>query len=260
MKKSIGEIVEKLERERISRNSRLFENTTQNKITLPKITQSGKGIFVCKGIWFSEVEKFLGGVLSWTDLESLRAGIESSSNIGDKWIITEQTQLPIGSSLFERHTGEIAEFVGPGNGVEGSSWNFTQLKSGTLVSFDGMDAPWYIIVDEVETTNFSSNGGTGKIAIPYIDIDIVGSPPDIVRIFNNGYSGVKTNRSKFADRCRSFQLLYTEDYSEYKALPTIYQESIYINLDITTTGLFPPEAIGFGVRWLRGGEQFDRTY
>lgn len=31
-----------------------------------------------------------------------------------------------------------------------------------------------------------------------------------------------------------------------------------LNSEISTTGLFPPEAVGFGIRWLRGGEQFDR--
>lgn len=258
MKKSIGEVLEKIERERISRIQRVLESNS-NRIPQYMVVKSGGGI-PCKGIWFAPVYKFLGGVLSGTDLESLRTGIESTANIGDKWIIVEQTQLPVGLDIFQRHTGEIAEFVGAGNGVEGSSWNFIQLKSGTLVSFDGTDTPWYIIVDEVETTNFSSNGGTGKIAIPYIDIDIIGNPPDIVKFFKDGQSGIKTNRSRYIDKCRFFQLLYTEDFIEYKSLPTIYQESRYLNSEIATTGLFPPEAVGFGVRWLRGGEQFDRTY
>lgn len=157
MKKSIGEVLEKIERERASRIQKILESNS-NRISQSMVVKSGGGI-PCKGIWFTQIYKFLGG-----------------------------------------------------------------------------------------------------IAISYIDIDIIGNPPDIVKIFTVGYSGVKTNRSRYTDKCRSFQLLYTEDFIEYKALPTIYQESRYLNSEIVTTGLFPPEAIGFGVRWLRGGEQFDRTF
>ena len=251
MKKSIGEVLEKIERERISRIQRVLESNS-NRIPQYMVVKSGGGI-PCKGIWFAPVYKFLGGVLLGDDLESLRIGLESTANIGDKWIITEQTQLPVGSDIFQRHTGEIAEFVGSGNGEEGSSWNFITFKPGSLISFDDTDTAWHIIVEEVGSTNFSSNGGTGRIAIPYIDIDIIGSPPDIVKLFTNGQSGIKTNRSRYIDKCRFFQLIYTEDFIEYKALPTIYQESRYLNSEISTTGLFPPEAVGFGIRWLRGG-------
>lgn len=254
MKKSIGEVLEKIERERISRIQRVLESNS-NRLSQHMIVKSGGGV-PCKGIWFAPIYKFSGGILLGTDLESLRTGIEATANIGDKWLITEQTQLPVGTDIFQRHTGQIAEFVGSGNGEEGSSWNFITFKSGSLISFDGTDTPWYIIVEEVGSTNFPS----GKIAIPYIDVDITGNPPDIVKLFTDGYSGVKTNRSKYTDKCRSFQLLYTEDFIEYTSLPTIYQESRYLNSEIITTGLFPPEAIGFGVRWLRGGEQFDRTF
>lgn len=220
----------------------------------------------CAGVpvWPSTVKSFLGGYAYAADLEELRVSIESagSTNVGDLWIIAEQTVQPIGTGLFQRHTGEVAEFVGLGNGVEGSAWNFQSFPSGSLISMNGDSAGWVIIVDEVGTTYYSSNGGTGKIPIPYIDVNYDDIVPNSISLHTQGTGGIQTNRVDFLDPCRRMQLLWSEDFVIYQQVEpqVLYTEAQLLD-GIVTTGLFPVEAVAAGVRWLRGGAlQYDRTF
>lgn len=194
-----------------------------------------------------------------------RSYVESnfSLQIGDRLLILGHVTTTPGNDIWEIHTGDIAVYVGPGAGEGGFDWDYISLEPGTRVTSDfNIVSGGYIICNETNTTVYTDNGGTGKMAVEDTDLfyssGLIGSPP--YKLFDYDYfTGLTVDRSLYIDNCRGFQFEYSEDNVTWITLDTIYPESLAIT-GLSELPTWPIEAVYVRTKWFRGSPDNIQSY
>jgi hypothetical protein len=135
-------------------------------------------------------------------------------SLGDTVLIRDHNTITPGSDIWEIHTGDVAEYVGAGNGESGSAWDFTTPAVGTVHKSLEDDTYW-IRGFELTTTIYSDNGGTGALCVDYFYPPQVpgGAPPENLAIDPQSYeTSVRvTFYGATADQCRTGILEFSGD-------------------------------------------------
>lgn len=194
-----------------------------------------------------------------------RSFVEStfSLGIGDRLLILGHINDTPGNDIWEIHTGDIAVYVGSGAGEDGFDWDYISLEPGTRVTSDfNIVSGGYIICNETDTTIYTDNGGTGRMAVEdtvlFYDGGIISSPP--YKLFDyDSFTGVTVDRSLYIDSCRKFQFEYSEDTVSWTTLDTVYPESLAIS-GLSELPVWPVEAVYVRVKWFRGSPDNIQAY
>lgn len=176
--------------------------------------------------------------------------------------------IPASTDIFELNTGNIAVRVASGTGVGGSDWIFEELSPGTLVRLSNSpNVGCMIVVNEVGSTYYTDNGGTGKLGIDNSSLFLnffLEPPPYILTQsyefqFPPSFDSILSDRLSFVDPCRKVYFEWSEDGLVWNRLPTSYTEAEALS-GIEDGIPYPPEAVFIRASWVRGGNDDQQVF
>jgi hypothetical protein len=158
-------------------------------------------------------------------------------------------------NTWSQHTGEIATYVGPGEGLDGGAWVFEALPIGTLVRWTAFPDSLMVILQAVGGSVYNAPGRSGRFAAQYLmgfPDGIVPAPPAaLLPVDSFNTNSELGNWAAIYDPCRRCTIQWSEDDETYVDVPMepITEQQAFTLLPLE---LIPEGASSIRFKWTRG--------